>query len=130
MSKNNLPGEAFSDRENAETYEQLDLSELIYGMPMGEADFMLNEAQITQFFWILLINPDHINFSFFQRFFFFPRNPLHRALAEFFLLIMIGKQRIRSDTIAHFLCHCFLKYRIHRHPAMDARTPFPKFDSN
>ena len=37
MSKNNLPGEAFSDRENAETYEQLDLSELIYGMPMGEA---------------------------------------------------------------------------------------------
>ncbi len=74
--------------------------------------------------------PDRINFSFFQRFFFFPRNPLHRALAEFFLLIMIGKQRIRSDTIAHFLCHCFLKYRIHRHPAMDARTPFPKFDSN
>ena len=38
MSKNNLPGEAFSDRENAETYEQLDLSELIYGMPMGEGD--------------------------------------------------------------------------------------------
>ena len=48
MSKNNLPGEAFSDRENAETYEQLDLSELIYGMPMGEADFMLNEAQEIQ----------------------------------------------------------------------------------
>ena len=36
--QNNLPEEAFSDRENAETYEQLDLSELIYGMPMGEAD--------------------------------------------------------------------------------------------
>ena len=49
MSKNNLPGEAFSDRENAETYEQLDLSELIYGMPMGEADFMLNEAQEIQY---------------------------------------------------------------------------------
>ena len=49
MSKNNLPGEAFSDRENAETYEQLDLSELIYGLPMGEADFMLNEAQEIQY---------------------------------------------------------------------------------
>ena len=35
MSKNNLPEEVFSDTENAETYEQLDLSELIYGMPMG-----------------------------------------------------------------------------------------------
>ena len=49
MSKNNLPGEAFSDRENAETYEQLDLSELIYVLPMGEADFMLNEAQEIQY---------------------------------------------------------------------------------
>ena len=46
MSKSNLlTEEAFSNGENAETYEQLDLSELIYGMPMGEADFMLNEAQ-------------------------------------------------------------------------------------
>ena len=45
MSKSNLlTEEAFSNGENAETYEQLDLSELIYGMPMGEADFMLNEA--------------------------------------------------------------------------------------
>ena len=35
MSKNNLPEEVFSDTENAETYEQLDLSELIYGMHMG-----------------------------------------------------------------------------------------------
>lgn len=49
MSKNNLPEEVFSDTENAETYEQLDLSELIYGMPMGEADFMLNEAQEIQY---------------------------------------------------------------------------------
>ena len=40
MSKSNLlTEEAFSNGENAETYEQLDLSELIYGMPMGEADF-------------------------------------------------------------------------------------------
>ena len=38
MSKNNLPEEVFSDTENAETYEQLDLSELIYGMPMGDAE--------------------------------------------------------------------------------------------
>lgn len=49
MSKNNLPEKPFSDTENAETYEQLDLSELIYGMPMGEADFMLNEAQEIQY---------------------------------------------------------------------------------
>ena len=49
MSKSNLlTEEAFSNGENAETYEQLDLSELIYGMPMGEADFMLNEAQEIQ----------------------------------------------------------------------------------
>ena len=50
MSKSNLlTEEAFSNGENAETYEQLDLSELIYGMPMGEADFMLNEAQEIQY---------------------------------------------------------------------------------
>ena len=37
MSKSNLlTEEAFSNGENAETYEQLDLSELIYGMPMAK----------------------------------------------------------------------------------------------
>ena len=50
MSRNNLTkDETVSEQKHAEMYEQLDLSELIYGMPMGEADFMLNEEQEIQY---------------------------------------------------------------------------------
>lgn len=50
MSRNNLTkDETVSEQEHAEMYEQLDLSELIYGMPMGEADFMLNAEQEIQY---------------------------------------------------------------------------------